>query len=158
MLAAGAKAPSFTLLDTAGEACALADLLARGPVLLALYKASCPVCQMTLPYLERIARGAVPETSLQVVPIAQDDPLVTARFQKALGLSLRTLLDSEEDGYPVSNAFGITHVPSLFVIETDGTISLAGAGFRKSELEQIGARAGVSPFRQEDNVPAWKAG
>jgi peroxiredoxin len=153
MLAVGAKAPSFSLTDASGEPCGLADVLARGPVLLALYKASCPVCQMTLPYLERISRG-----SLQVLAISQDDPSLTARFQKTFGLSLRTLLDREEDGYPVSNAFGITHVPALFLVETDGTVSLAEAGFRKSQFEQIGARAGVAPFRQEDNVPEWKAG
>ena len=153
MLAAGAKAPSFSLIDASGQPCGLDDVLAGGPVLLALYKAGCPVCQLTMPFLERIAQG-----SLQVVAISQDDPAVTARFQRAYGLSLRTLLDREEEGYPVSNAFGITHVPSLFLVETDGTVSLAGAGFRKSELEQIGARAGVAPFRQQDNVPEWKAG
>jgi peroxiredoxin len=158
MLAAGSKAPLFSLIDTAGQACALQDLLQRGPVLLALYKASCPVCQMTLPYLDRIAHGVSQESSLQVVAISQDDPVLTARFQKALGLSLRTLFDRDEDGYPVSNAFGIQHVPALFLVETDGTVSLAGSGFRKSELELIGARAGVAPFRQGDHVPVWKAG
>ena len=49
-------------------------------------------------------------------------------------------------------------MPSLFLVETDGTISLAGSGFRKAELEALGARAGVQVFRQEDNVPEWKAG
>jgi peroxiredoxin len=153
MLPAGAKAPSFSLTDASGESCVLADMLARGPVLLALYKASCPICQFTLPYLERISRG-----SLQILAISQDDVRLTARFQKTFGVSLRTLLDPEEDGYPVSNAFGITHVPSLFLVETDGTVSFAESGFRKSHLEQIGVRAGVTVFRQEDNVPEWKAG
>jgi peroxiredoxin len=158
MLAAGAKAPSFSLTDSSGQPCDLADVLAEGPVLLALYKAGCPVCQMTLPYLDRISQGAVSKGALQVLAISQDDPAITTRFQKTFGLTLRTLLDREELGYPVSNAFGITHVPSLFVVETDGTVSLAGAGFRKSELEQIAVRAGVTVFRQEDNVPEWKAG
>ena len=153
MLAAGATAPSFSLTDVSGQTCELTEVLARGPVLLALYKASCPVCQMTLPYLERISKG-----SLQVLAISQDDPAVTERFQKIFGLSLRTLFDREEDGYPVSNAFGITHVPSLFLVEPDGTLSLADVGFRKSRLEQLGSRAGVPVFRQEDHVPEWKAG
>jgi peroxiredoxin len=153
MIAAGATAPSFSLTDVSGQTCELAEVLARGPVVLALYKASCPVCQMTLPYLERISKG-----SLQVLAISQDDPAITQRFQKIFGLSLRTLLDREEDGYPVSNAFGITHVPALFLVEPDGTLSLADAGFRKSQLEQLGSRAGVPVFRQEDHVPEWKAG
>jgi hypothetical protein len=69
-----------------------------------------------------------------------------------------TLLDSEDEGYPASNAFGITHVPSLFLVEPDGTISLASEGFMKTDLEAIGARAGLPVFGAKESVPAWKAG
>jgi hypothetical protein len=69
-----------------------------------------------------------------------------------------TLLDREEAGYPASNRFGITHVPSLFLVEPDGVISLASDGFVKKDLETIGKRAGVKPFGPDENVPEWKAG
>jgi peroxiredoxin len=128
-------------------------MLSRGPVLVVFFKISCPVCQMTLPFLNRVASGG-----LQIVAISQDDASSTKRFQSRFGVSLPTLLDREEDGYPVSNAFGITHVPSLFLIEADGRVSLASEGFVKSDLELIGARAGVSPFHRDEAVPAWKAG
>lgn len=153
MLSAGSKAPCFTLQDPDGSHHSLTGLLARGPVLLALYKISCPVCQMTMPFLERIAKG-----SLQIVAVSQDDASATRRFQSRFGVSMPTLLDREEDGYAVSNAFGITHVPSLFLVETDGSISLASEGFVKSDLEAIGARAGLPVFRDDKGVPAWKAG
>jgi len=153
MLSSGSRAPQFTLQDVDGAPHSLADILGRGPVLLALYKISCPVCQLTLPFLDRMAAGQV-----QIVAISQDDASGTRRFQARFGVSVPTLLDREEDGYPVSNAFGITHVPSLFLVEPDGIISLASEGFMKSELESIGARAGVPPFRQNETVPAWKAG
>lgn len=153
MLSAGSKAPSFTLQDLDGSRHSLADLLARGPVLLALYKISCPVCQMTMPFLERIAGG-----SLQIVVISQDDASATRRFQSRFGVSLPTLLDREDDGYAVSNAFGISHVPSLFLIEADGSVSMASEGFVKSDLEAIGARASLAVFRADEAVPAWKAG
>jgi peroxiredoxin len=153
LLSAGAKAPGFTLTDLSGEKHTLGDILKRGPVLIALYKISCPVCQSTLPYLERMVGGAV-----QVIGISQDDERGTHRFLKTHSLTMPTLLDREEDGYPVSNAFGITHVPSLFLIETDGTISLATNGFLKRDIETIGRRAGVEPFHAEDHVPEWKAG
>ena len=143
MLSSGSRAPQFTLDDLAGVSHSLAGILARGPVLLVLYKISCPVCQMTLPYLDRIASGALP-----IVAISQDDAAGTRRFQTRFGVSMPTLLDREEEGYPVSNAFGITHVPSLFMVEPDGVISLVSEGFVKSELESIGERAGVPPFRQ----------
>ncbi|SRR5258706_1567386 len=154
-LAAGAKAPDFKLPGMDGTPHALSDLLAQGPVLLALYKIGCPTCQLMLPFLERIhaARG-----SLQIVGISQDNELGTRRFQSAFQLTLPMLLDREEDGYQVSNAFGIVRVPTLFLIEPDGVISMAAEGFVKTEVEFIGRRAGVQPFRQDDHVPEWKAG
>ena|SRR6266403_1780641 len=153
MLTAGAKAPDFSLQDSSGRKLALSDILARGPALLALYKISCPVCQLTAPYLERLSKG-----SLQVIAISQDDARGTVRFQQTYGLTMPTLLDPEEAGYPVSNAFGITHVPSLFLVEPNGAISLASQGFTKRDLEQIGKRAGVEPFAPGDKVPEWKGG
>jgi peroxiredoxin len=122
-------------------------------VLLVFYKISCPVCQLTLPYLNRLAHG-----SLQIVTISQDDASATRRFQTRFGVDLPTHLDTADDGYPLSNSFGITHVPSIFLIEADGTISLASEGFVKADLESIAARAGVELFRADEAVPAWKAG
>jgi peroxiredoxin len=153
MLSSGSKAPPFTLNDLNATPHSLADILARGPVLLALYKISCPVCQLTLPFLDRIAGG-----KLQIIAISQDDAAATRRFQAKFGVKLPMLLDRESENYPVSTSFGITHVPSLFLIEPDGTISLTSEGFVKSDLESIGERAGVTPFRQDEMVPAWKAG
>jgi peroxiredoxin len=158
MLSAGAKAPSFTLADLQGNQRSLMQVLERGPVLLAIYKISCPTCQLTMPYLQRITAASI-ANPLQVVAISQDGEIGTARFMETYGLSMPTLLDREEDGYAVSNAFGITHVPSLFLVEQDRTISLASAGFNRHDLEAIGQRAlGGSLFRQEDHVPEWKAG
>jgi peroxiredoxin len=153
MLKAGSHAPAFTLEDMSGAKKSLSDVLARGPALLALYKISCPVCQLTLPFLERISKG-----KLQVVAISQDDERGTAKFQSTYGVSMPTLFDRERDGYPASNAFGISHVPSLFLVEPDGMISLASEGFIKRDIEAIGGRAGVEPFRPEDKIPEWKAG
>jgi peroxiredoxin len=153
MLAAGSKAPDFILEDASGNKLALSDAIGRGPVLLAFYKISCPVCQLAFPFLERIANG-----TLQVIAISQNDARGTLRFQQTYGLTMPTLLDREEDGYQVSNAFGITQVPSLFLVETDGSISLASNGFVKRDLEAIGRRAGIATFGAEDHVPEWKAG
>jgi len=148
MLSPGSKAPQFSLRDLDGAPQTLTGILARGRVLLAFYKISCPVCQFAFPFLERIVGGPLP-----IVAISQDDAGATRRFQKKFGVTMPTLLDSEAAGYPASNAFGITHVPSLFLVETDGTISLASEGFVKSDLEAIGV-----PFRDDEAVPAWKAG
>jgi peroxiredoxin len=152
MLTTGSTAPPFTLKDLDGVPHSLTEILSAGPVLLAFYKISCPVCQLALPFLARIASG-----SLQIFAVSQDDPASTRRFQAKFGV-LPTLLDREEEGYPVSNAFGIAYVPTLFLVEPGGVISQVTEGFVKSDLESIGARAGIPPIRQDENVPVWKAG
>ena len=153
MLKPGMKAPAFTLDDGAGGKRSLPEILSRGPALIALYKISCPVCQMTFPFLERISKG-----SLQVIGVSQDDERGTAKFQKSYAPELPVLFDRELEDYPASNAFGISHVPSLFLIEQDGTISMTSEGFVKREMEAIGERAGVAPFHADEKVPEWKAG
>ena len=153
MLSVNSKAPQFTLNDLDGVSHSRAATLQRGPVLLILSKLSCPVCQLTLPFLSRIAGGGI-----QIVTISQDDASSTRRFQSKFGVNLPTLLDLEEENYPVSNSFGITHVPSLFLVESDGTISFVSEGFVKKDLESLAERAGLPVFRQEETVPAWKAG
>ena len=159
MLAAGAEAPNFTLDALSGEKRSLADILARGPALLALFKISCPTCQMTMPFLERISNGVLQVTgALQVIGVSQDDERGTARFQAAFNLTIPLLLDRERDGYTVSNAFGITHVPALFLVEQNGTVSLASLGFSHADLDAVGKRAGVETFRPDEKVPEWKAG
>lgn len=153
MLAAGAKAPVFTLEDMSGHKQGLAEVISAGPAVIVFYKISCPVCQMTLPYLDRI-----PQASLQVIAISQDDVPGTKRFQEKSALQMPMLLDREDARYPVSNAFGISHIPSIFLVEQDGMVSLSSEGFVKRDLETLGNRAGIEIFRPDENVPEWKAG
>ena len=150
----GSSAPSFHLKRLDGAEQSLQLILAKGPALLAFYKISCPVCQLTFPFLERMAASS----SLQVIGISQDEDVPTHGFNERYGITFPTLLDQSKEGYPASNAYGLTTVPSLFLVEPDGNISKSTIGFSKRDLEAIGERAGVQVFRPEDNVPEWKAG
>jgi len=153
-VAAGAKGPSFRLTALDGSTRSLADILAGGPALLAFFKISCPVCQLTAPYLGRLAAN----NTVQVIGISQDDAGATRGFMQRCGVTFPTLLDLSSENYPASNAYGISSVPTLFLLERDGTISRMFAGFSKRDFEEIGARVGVPPFGPEDHVPEWKAG
>jgi peroxiredoxin len=154
LVGAGDKAPDLRLTGLDGSTRSLQDLLGGGPVLLAFFKISCPVCQLTAPYLERLAAN----NTLQVIGISQDDARATRGFAQRFGITFPTLLDLSSEDYPASNAYGITSVPSLFLLERDGTVTRSFQGFSKRDFEEIGARAGVSPFGPEDHVPEWKAG
>ena len=154
MLKRGMHVPQFELGDLAGGKQSLAQILEKGPVLLALFKVGCPVCQLAFPFLERIADN----DALQVVGISQDDAGPTKAFNERFGVTFPTLLDAAHEGYPVSNGFGISTVPSIFLVETDGTVSNSFAGFSKRDLEEIGKRVNVRPFLPSEYVPEFKAG
>jgi peroxiredoxin len=161
LLRAGQHAPDFDLArlsdGTSPESAELAKLLASGPILLAFFKSTCPVCQMTLPFLQRIHQGRAPG-SYQVYGVSQDDASTTREFVQEFGIGFPMLLDTEESGYPASNAYGLSHVPSLFLVQPDGAIAWSGEGFHKKEFLALAAQAGVDPFQPDENVPEWKAG
>jgi len=154
MPGAGALASEFDLASLAGGCRSLHQILSGGPALLAFFKVSCPTCQLTFPFLERLAAGS----AFQVIGISQDDGGDTQGFMRRFGVTFPMLLDKSEDGYPASNAYGITTVPSMFLIEPDGRIAAAFNGFSKREMEALGARAAVAAFQPGEQVPEWKAG
>ena len=159
LLAAGAQAPEFELQDLGGAPQSLAAILGRGPALLAFFKVSCPVCQYTLPFLERIYQGAGREKgAVQIIGVSQDKPEATRQFNQEFGVTFPALVDDPAKGYVVSNAYGLSTVPSLVLIEPDGSVSLSGAGFTKRHLEALGHRMGVSPFRPGERVPDERPG
>lgn len=136
----------------------LAEILANGRALLVFFKITCPVCQMTLPYLERIHVAGGASGGLAIYGISQDDDGDTREFMEEFGVTFPMLLDSEDADFPASNAYGISSVPTMFLVESDGTIARVLEGWQKTEIERLGAAAGMAIFRSADNVPAWKAG
>ena len=154
MLATANKAPVFELEDAQGRGYSLKDLLQDGPVLAAFFKVSCPVCQYTFPFLERLSKS----TNIQVIGISQDKADATEHFREEYGITFPTLIDPAKRGYAASNDFGITHVPSMFLIQPDGEISMSWSGWSRRDMEALGTIAGMEPFGRDEDVPAWKAG
>ena len=143
MLEAGTPAPEVSLPTLAGGSWKLSDALRSAPVLLAFFKVSCPTCQLTLPFLSRIPN---------VVAVSQDDAAGTRDFGARFGSLPETVLDAGPR-YTASNAYGITHVPSLFLVGSDGKIAKAIDGFSKADLEELGVR-----FAPNEKVPALRPG
>ena len=157
-LTAGQHAPDFRLEDLAeGGEKTLGELLAHGPVFLAFFKVSCPTCQYTFPYLERLFLGRA-KGGASMFAVSQDDAKATREFHQEFGITMPTLLDSARFGYPASNAYGLSHVPSMFFIEPDGNISWSSVGFVRKDLEALGEKLGAKPFQAADRVPEMKSG
>jgi peroxiredoxin len=150
----GSRAPDFRLERLDGGRSDLSELVVNAPVLLVFFKITCPVCQLTLPYLERVFAGR----RLPVFGISQNDAEDTREFNRHFEITFPILLDSEDEAFPASNAYGISSVPTSFLIERDGTISRAIEGWQRREIERLGGLAGVNPFRPNEQVPEWKSG
>jgi peroxiredoxin len=156
------SAPRFELRALDGNLYSLDSFLARGPVALAFFKISCPVCQFTFPFLQRISERFAGQGA-SVIAVSQDDARSTKEFNQEYGVTFPTLLD--DNGYPVSNAYGLTNVPTLFLISPDGTVKVSAMGFDKAALETISnefaqhRKLATSPlFLPDEIVPAYKPG
>jgi peroxiredoxin len=162
-LAPGTKAPDFTLPAMDGKQFSLKDALARGPVVAAFFKVSCPVCQYAFPFLERISK-AYGGSKVTLFGISQNNKKDTAAFVKEYGVTFPVLLD-DTDSYPVSNAYGLTNVPTIFWIDADGTIEISSVGWVKQEVEdinhkiaEVGAGTAKPLFHPDEEIPAYRPG
>jgi len=178
-LPAGTKAPDFSLPAVGGQPKAdltsadggkfsLQAALQQGPVLVAFFKVSCPVCQYTFPFLERMHQAHRDKNGagekITIVGISQNDQRDTRAFLKEYGVTFPTLLD-DPNGYAVSNAYGLTNVPTMFLIGQDGTIEISSVGWVKQEVEDINRKlasarqiALTSIFQRGEDIAAFRAG
>ena len=162
-LSTGTLAPEFTLPTIDGKQFSLKEALAHGPVVAAFFKISCPVCQYAFPFLERIYR-AHGGRNVTIVGISQNGKKDSASFIKEFGVSFPVLLD-DTSTYPVSNAYGLTNVPSIFWIAQDGEIEISSVGWVRKEIDEINRKAakatgeGPKPiFRPDEDIPDFRAG
>jgi peroxiredoxin len=158
----GTTAPPISLKTTNGRELSLKEALKNGPVLAAFFKVNCPTCQFTFPFLERL-HESYGDSKFTLWGISQNDVRDTREFCEEFGIRFPTLVDGH--GYPASNEYGITNVPTLFLISTAGTIQETSVGFVKADLEKIAAEAAratgnpsASLFRPGEVIPESKPG
>jgi peroxiredoxin len=159
---AGHAAPAFTLHGTRGETFSLAGALKKGPVVAAFFKSSCPVCQFTFPFLERLHKAHSGD-AVSFVGISQNEGADTKEFLAEYGITFLGVTD--EDSYPVSNNYGLTTVPTVLLIAADGKVKVSSVGFCKADIEKIAKELGdyfrkkpTSVFLPTEIVPDYKPG
>ena len=162
-LATGTKAPDFELKTLDGKAFSLSNELASGPVILAFFKVSCPTCQYAFPFLERLHK-AYGRNGAKLFGVSQNDAKDTTAYIKEFGVTFPILLDDTRS-YPVSNAYGLTNVPTVFWIADDGEIEVSSVGWVKADFHEINrkmAEAGkIAPapvFKPGEDVRDFRAG
>jgi len=162
-IVAGNIAPNFSLKSLDNKEYSLSALMERGPVVAAFFKISCPVCQFTFPFLERLHKRYGGD-GVTFLGISQDDARDTKNFANEYGVTFPMLID-DENGYVVSNAYGLTNVPTIFLIDSAGKVKVSSMGFDKKDLETIAAELAARKkisfaalFRPDEVVPANKPG
>jgi peroxiredoxin len=163
-LEAGVAAPEIKLRTIDGREFSLEQARKRGPVLAAFFKVSCPVCQFAFPYLERLYKAYGESGKFTLIGISQNDASETQAFNRSHGVTFPVLLDDTRK-YPVSNAYGLTNVPSLFLVSPEGEVELSSVGWSKQDFEELNRRlaevSGASPaklFQAGEKVPDYKPG
>ena len=160
---AGTHAPDFKLTTIDGKPFSLANSLLQGPAVVAFFKVSCPVCQYAFPFLDRIYKS-YGSKQVSFVGISQNDGKETAAFVKQFDVTFPVLLDDPKK-FPVSNAYGLTNVPTVFWIAQDGEIQVSSVGWSRQDMEEIARKAAVGTgqsakplFRADENIAEFRAG
>ena len=162
LIKAGKSAPPFGLIATDGKTYSLPEALKNGPVLAAFFKVTCPTCQYTFPFLERLHQQLLTK-GVQIWGIAQDGAKDSQRFARDYSVSFPILIDDKP--YRISREYGLEYVPTLFLIEPDGAVAIDSEGFTKRDLLEIQrslAQALSAPvgelFLPKEAIPEYKPG
>ena len=163
VLEKGKRAPGFSLpSDDAKKTFALEGLLDGKGAVLAFFKTECPTCQLEFPFVERMAK-ALAGSGVFLVGVGQNTGKEIGAFRKTYGIHFPIATDLEP--YRVSSAYGLTHVPTLFLVDPKGRILRTEVGFSKEGLEAflreacaLGEAKSAALFRSSDNVPPMQPG
>ena len=93
--------------------------------------------------------------NITVLGISQDDKKKTQAFSREFGVTFPVALD-EPKKYAVSNAYGLTNVPTMFYIAPGGEIEVSCVGWSKRDVEAIHQK--LAEYRNQRAVPLWRSG
>lgn len=156
----GKKAPPVELVGLDGKRYNLQMAASStGTVVLVFFKVSCPTCQYTLPFVERLHQRY---QSANIWGVSQDDASASASFAQQINLTFPILLD---EGLAVTVKYDLSTVPSIFLVDKNLSVKISSEGFVRDDLEALnGELAALTPqpikplFQVKEEVPALKPG
>lgn len=132
-LTEGDKAPEFSLLNDAGETVSLQDFAGERVVVYFYPRANTPGCtKEACDFRDSLAQ--LNDAGIKVVGISPDKPESLAKFRDEHDLNFPLLSDPDKEVMQAYGAFGEKKnygkvvqgvIRSTFLVEEDGTISLA---------------------------------
>lgn len=151
LLGPGDAAPTFVLDDIAtGEL--VTNPWRAGTTALVFFKVTCPVCQMVAPVVQALA-----DAGARVTAIGEDPAPKLKTYADRYGQRVRTV--TEPPPYRVSDAYGVTAVPSIFLVGQDGVVQHSVGGWDRDRWNALAAAAGAPPLsRPGDGLPPYRPG
>ena len=151
LLSPGDRAPTF-ILDDAGTGEQVTNPWRHGDTVVAFFKVTCPVCQLVAPKLKALADGGA-----RVMAIGQDPAPALVAYAERHDQRVPTV--TEPPPYRVADAYGITAVPTVFLVGEDGTVKQVVGGWDRAKWNQLAAAVGAPALSADgDGLPPYRPG
>lgn len=147
----GGQAPTFIIKDASGKEINLADLTAKGAVLVRL-TCGCSGCDQELAYFQAI-HDAYKESGLTSLAIFKEPDSKVATYAKAKNISMLYAVDTKGDSWKV---FDTKTMPTNFLIEKGGKIVAIAPGCDPSGLVAKKLSEKVAKTVNTENVDVKK--
>lgn len=100
---------------------------------------------------------ALADAGIRVVAVGEDPPPAIQSYADRYGQKVTTL--TEPAPYPASDAFGIDTVPTLFLVDGDGTVRDAVVSWDRDAWNRLAESAGGAPVSDaSDGLPPFRPG
>jgi peroxiredoxin len=157
-LAVGDKAPDFVIKDAEGKDIKLADLAAKGPVLVRL-TCGCSGCDKELAYFQEL-HSAYEGKGLTSLAVFKEPDSKVAEYVKQKKLNMLYAVDTKGESW---NVFKTKSMPTNFLIDKGGRIVSIAAGCDPSGLlanklsDKVAELTGSQTVDVQKEVAAIKA-
>jgi len=136
------KAADFSLAALDGNTYSLADYRGKKRVVVSYWASWCGPCRMELPMLANFYRKYHKDSSdFEILAVSiDDDRAAPESFAHSAKLPFPVLLDLDSK---VADSYAVESIPSLFVIDSNGTIVYGNTGMDQSLEYQLGYYLGI---------------
>jgi peroxiredoxin len=135
-------APDFSATTLDGRTVSLADFRGQKKVVVTFWASWCGPCRLEMPTLVKFYQNNHHDSSdFEILAVSVDeDTKAAADFATAQQLKFPVLLDPREK---MADAFQVEGIPTMFVIDKNGTVTYGRAGYEISMEYELARQLGI---------------